>query len=91
MKKIAAKEFMAVMTVANRRHQDAVRDYLRIQKDGDLFKVAPAEQKIKELHDEIVWLVGGLLRPGSGTYARLARMTATELLKKPKASRGRKG
>jgi hypothetical protein len=90
--KIEAKEFMAVMDVANRRYQAAVRRFLRIQKRGTPAQgfahfngeLDLATKKLTEQRDEIVWLVGGLLSPGTGTWARLARMTATELLKKPK-------
>lgn len=92
MKKIGAREFLDVMFEANRRYQVAVREYIAIEKkgmpaggfaqvNGDL---GLAEKKMEELRDEIVWLVGGLLSPGSITHARLARRTATELLGKPK-------
>jgi len=81
---VKAEDFMAAVEVANRDHTLAIRRYLRIEKKGDLKKAAAAKEEIRNRHDEIVWLVGGLFAPARGTWGRLARKTMVELIKEKK-------
>lgn len=93
MSKVKPKDFMAAVKVVNGRHQAAVRRYMRTERDGCAGEGFEAQQtklkamakEIQDLHDEIGWLVGGLLAGANTNWGRLARETMGKLLA------GRKG
>lgn len=87
--RVKAEDFMAAVEVANRKYQAEVRKYARLEKgwnakegfDAQQAKLKETGKEVQYLHDQIVWLVGGLLAPGGSHWGRLARKTMAELLK----------
>jgi gas vesicle protein len=88
-KEISPEEFMEAVREANRQYQAAVRKYTRIEKgwnaregfDAQQAKLKETGKEVQYLHDQIVWLAGGLLAPASGNWGRLARTTMAAMLK----------
>lgn len=90
MRMVGAKEFMAVMIAADLRYQHAAQHYVNIQRGTSANKanlLNKAAEKAKVIHDEIVWLVAGLLDPGSEEHGLFALRTARKLLRKSRCRR----
>jgi hypothetical protein len=90
MTKVKAKDFMAAVGELNREYQAAVQRYVQMLPPGGFTPqdgiYQEAAMDVKELRDQIIGLVGGLLTPHSEGYGEMARASMKNLLRV-----GRKG